>query len=155
MEPLISSLEYNDPLWIAIALLLGLGAKQLDLPPLVGFLVAGFLLNLMGAEGGVFLSKLADLGVTLLLFSIGLKLNFRQLLRTEVWGVAGSHMLIIILVNALLVLGLAQLSFPMFAGIDLATAAMIGFALSFSSTATMPNITGSTGFIPYRKRAIP
>ncbi len=134
MEPLISSLEFNDPLWITIALLLGLGAKQFDLPPLVGFLVAGFLLNLMGAEGGVFLGKIADLGVTLLLFSIGLKLNFRQLLRTEVWGVAGSHMLIIILVNALLVLGLAQLSFPMFAGIDLATAAMIGFALSFSST---------------------
>ena len=134
MESLISSLDYNDPLWIAIALLLGLGAKQLDLPPLVGFLVAGFLLNLMGAEGGAVLNEIANLGVTLLLFSIGLKLNIAQLFRTEVWGVASTHMLIIVLLNTLLMLGLAQLSLPLFTGIDLATAAMIGFALSFSST---------------------
>jgi len=134
MDALSISLNYNDPLWITIALLLGLAAKQLNLPPLVGFLVAGFLLNLGGAQGGAFLSEIAELGVTLLLFTIGLKLNIRQLLRTEVWGVASTHMLLIVLVNALLVLGLAQLSLPLFSGIDFATAAMIGFALSFSST---------------------
>ncbi len=134
MDALSISLNYNDPLWITIALLLGLAAKQLNLPPLVGFLVAGFLLNLGGAQGGAFLSEIADLGVTLLLFTIGLKLNIRQLLRTEVWGVASTHMLLIVLVNGLLVLGLAQLSLPLFSGIDFATAAMIGFALSFSST---------------------
>jgi len=134
MDALSISLNYNDPLWITIALLLGLAAKQLNLPPLVGFLVAGFLLNLGGAQGGAFLSEIAELGVTLLLFTIGLKLNIRQLLRTEVWGVASTHMLLIVLFNALLVLGLAQLSLPLFSGIDFATAAMIGFALSFSST---------------------
>ena len=134
MDALSISLNYNDPLWITIALLLGLGAKQFNLPPLVGFLVAGFLLNLAGAEGGAFLSDIADLGITLLLFSIGLKLNIGQLLRTEVWGVAGTHMLIIVLANTLLVLGLAKLSLPLFSGIDFATAAMIGFSLSFSST---------------------
>ncbi len=134
MDALSISLNYNDPLWITIALLLGLAAKQLNLPPLVGFLVAGFLLNLGGAQGGAFLSEIAELGVTLLLFTIGLKLNIRQLLRTEVWGVASTHMLLIVLVNGLLVLGLAQLSLPLFSGIDFATAAMIGFALSFSST---------------------
>lgn len=134
MDQLAISLNYNDPLWITIALLLGLTAKQLNLPPLVGFLVAGFLLNLGGAQGGAFLGEISDLGVTLLLFTIGLKLNIGQLLRTEVWGVASTHMLLIVLVNALLVLGLAQLSLPLFTGIDFATAAMVGFALSFSST---------------------
>jgi predicted Kef-type K+ transport protein len=134
MDVLNISLSYNDPLWITIALLLGLLAKQLNLPPLVGFLVAGFLLNIGGAQGGAFLSEIADLGITLLLFTIGLKLNIRQLLRTEGWGVASTHMLLIVLVNALLVLGLAQLSIPLFTGIDFATAALIGFALSFSST---------------------
>ena len=99
-DALSISLNYNDPLWITIALLLGLAAKQLNLPPLVGFLVAGFLLNLGGAQGGAFLSEIAELGVTLLLFTIGLKLNIRQLLRTEVWGVASTHMLLIVLVKA-------------------------------------------------------
>ena len=134
MDVLNISLSYNDPLWITTALLLGLLAKQLNLPPLVGFLVAGFLLNIGGAQGGAFLGEIADLGITLLLFTIGLKLNIGQLLRTEVWGVASTHMLLIVLVNALLVLGLAQLSLPLFTGIDFATAAMVGFALSFSST---------------------
>ncbi len=60
MEELVISLNYNDPLWITIALLLGLVAKQLNLPPLVGFLVAGFLLNIVGAQGGAFLSEIAD-----------------------------------------------------------------------------------------------
>jgi glutathione-regulated potassium-efflux system ancillary protein KefC len=150
MDALSISLNYNDPLWITIALLLGLGAKQFNLPPLVGFLVAGFLLNLTGAEGGAFLSEIADLGITLLLFSIGLKLNVSQLLRTEVWGVAGTHMLLIVLANTLLVLGLAQLSLPLFTGIDFATAAMIGFALSFSSTVFAVKVLEEKGDIASR-----
>ena len=150
MDALSISLNYNDPLWITIALLLGLAAKQLNLPPLVGFLVAGFLLNLGGAQGGAFLSEIAELGVTLLLFTIGLKLNIRQLLRTEVWGVASTHMLLIVLVNGLLVLGLAQLSLPLFSGIDFATAAIIGFALSFSSTVFAVKVLEEKGDIASR-----
>lgn len=149
-DALSISLNYNDPLWITIALLLGLAAKQLNLPPLVGFLVAGFLLNLGGAQGGAFLSEIAELGVTLLLFTIGLKLNIRQLLRTEVWGVASTHMLLIVLVNGLLVLGLAQLSLPLFSGIDFATAAIIGFALSFSSTVFAVKVLEEKGDIASR-----
>ena len=55
---------------------------------MVGFLVAGFMLNALGAEGGEFLNAVADLGITLLLFSIGLKLKLKSLARPEVWGVA-------------------------------------------------------------------
>ena len=41
-----------DPLWIAVAFVLGFAARQVGLPPLVGFLVAGFVLNGFGAESG-------------------------------------------------------------------------------------------------------
>ena len=34
-----------DPVWLLIALLLGLGAQQRGLPALVGFLAAGFVLQ--------------------------------------------------------------------------------------------------------------
>ena len=37
-------------IWIATAFVLGLLARQLRLPPLVGFLAAGFLLNAFGVE---------------------------------------------------------------------------------------------------------
>ena len=64
-----------DPLWILVAFGMGFLAQQLRLPPLVGFLGAGFALHALGAEGGPLLQQLADLGVTLLLFTIGLKLR--------------------------------------------------------------------------------
>ena len=35
------------------------------------------------------LQKLSDLGITLLLFTVGLKLNLRTLARPQVWAVAG------------------------------------------------------------------
>ena len=41
-----------DPLWIVIAFILGLVARQVGLPPLVGFPAAGFVLNAFGVYGG-------------------------------------------------------------------------------------------------------
>ena len=74
--------------WIAAAFALGLLARQLGLPPLVGFLAAGFLLNAIRCRARSRSSTdVAHLGVLLLLFSVGLKLRFKNLLRAEVWGV--------------------------------------------------------------------
>ena len=75
-----------DPMWLLVALAFGLLAKQLRLPPLVGFLAAGFVLNAMDVEGGAVLDYAADLGVLLLLFTIGLKLNLRSLLAPVILG---------------------------------------------------------------------
>ena len=72
MENLLLTINPQDPLWIAIAFVFGLGVKVIGLPPLVGFLIAGFFLQAVGAESGKFLYETADLGVTLLLFTIGL-----------------------------------------------------------------------------------
>ena len=52
---------------------------------MVGFLVAGFVLNAAGVEGGEVLEKISEVGVLLLLFTIGLKLRVRDLLKPEVW----------------------------------------------------------------------
>ncbi|OQX30684.1 MAG: potassium transporter Kef [Candidatus Sedimenticola endophacoides] len=134
MESLLLSINTQDPFWIAIAFVCGLAVKLLGLPPLIGFLIAGFLLHAVGAESGEFLRETADLGVTLLLFTIGLKLRLKSLARGEVWGVASIHMIVVTGLLALFALLLARLQLPLFNGIDLAAALMIGFALSFSST---------------------
>ena len=134
MDPQLLSIHYSDPLWIAIAFLCGLAIKVVGLPPLVGFLMAGFMLNALGAEGGEFLNAMADLGITLLLFSIGLKLKLKSLARPEVWGVATLHMVVVTLLIAAMVLMLSFSSLPLLTDLDIETALLIGFAMSFSST---------------------
>ena len=73
-------------LWILIAFAFGLLARELTLPPLVGFLLAGFVLNTFGLEPTPLLDELASMGITLMLFTIGLKLDIRTLVSPEVWG---------------------------------------------------------------------
>lgn len=134
MDSILLSIDPRDPLWIALAFLCGFGVKLIGLPPLVGFLIAGFILNAAGAEGGEFLRATADLGVTLLLFSIGLKLKLRSLASPEVWGVAIIHMVAVTALAAALIMTLTVSGLPMITDIDIKTALLIGFALSFSST---------------------
>ena len=57
------------------ALVGGLVAGAVRLPPLLGFLVAGFGLHLLGVEAVPALGTAADLGVTVLLFGVGLRDN--------------------------------------------------------------------------------
>lgn len=69
-----------EPAYFIYAFAGGLLAMILRLPPLAGFLAAGFLLNYSGYTLTPTLEAVANLGVTLLLFTIGLKLNIRTLL---------------------------------------------------------------------------
>lgn len=122
-----------DVLLIAIAFLFGLAAQQLRLPPLVGFLVAGFVLQALGKQGGETLRSVSDIGVTLLLFSIGLKLKVRDLARPEIWASTTLHAGFVILLFAPVLYGTALLLAPAL-GLGWKTAFLLAFALSFSST---------------------
>jgi glutathione-regulated potassium-efflux system ancillary protein KefC len=123
-----------DPLAIGAAFLLGFAARRAGLPPLVGFLGAGFVLHAAGIEGGETIGTIADLGVTLLLFTIGLKLKVKGLMRPEIWAGTTIHLAITVVVLGLAALALSRLGVATFAGLDLGTAFLIAFALSFSST---------------------
>ena len=123
-----------DIIAIAVAFILGLGMRSVGLPPLVGYLIAGFILYGAGMRASVTLQEFSEMGVTLLLFSIGLKLRLGSLLMPQIWGVASLHMAITIGVAALsiYILGIAGLT--VFAGLDFQLQILIAFALSFSST---------------------
>lgn len=88
-------------IYLVVVFGLGLVARLLRLPPLIGFLAAGFVLNALGVPELTGLPLLADLGVALMLFAIGLHLDLRVLLRVEVWLTAGAHMLAMTVVGAL------------------------------------------------------
>ncbi|MBK1831098.1 cation:proton antiporter [Verrucomicrobiaceae bacterium R5-34] len=122
-----------DSLLIAVAFVFGLIAQQFRLPPMVGFLIAGFVLQAMGQKGGEGLEVIANLGVTLLLFSIGLKLQVKSLGRPEIWAGTSLHATLVLLLFAPVILGIAALATPDL-GMEWQTALLLAFALSFSST---------------------
>lgn len=122
-----------DPLILLIALICGVFLKRLGQPPLLGYLLAGFILHFFGIVEGDFISLLADVGVTLLLFSIGLKLNIKDLMLPQVWMVALSHMLLLV-PFLMLALYLAVKWVPGLPSLDLSTLWIVAFGLSFSST---------------------
>jgi predicted Kef-type K+ transport protein len=123
-----------DPLWILIAFVLGFAVKQINLPPLIGFLIAGFALNLMGVKGSDMLDNIANFGVQLLLFGIGLKLNIKSLFRPAIWAGASLHMMITVIVFGLFIFLLSFFGISLFKGLSLGSSMLIAFALSFSST---------------------
>jgi len=123
-----------DPLIIVVAFLLGFLVKQVGLPPMVGYLAAGFVLNGLGFTGGETLQIFADLGVTLLLFSIGLKLDVKSLIRPEIWAGASIHGMVTVVVFSVAICSLGIAELPFFRDLDLVKSLLVAFALSFSST---------------------
>ncbi len=145
MQSLFTQIDYKDPIWIAVAFVFGLLARRIGLPPLVGFLVAGFTLNALGAENGLFLNEMADLGVTLLMFIIGLKLRLKELARVEVWGVTLVHMACLSLFFTVWLLLFRKLGIPLFDELSAKSAAIMGFAMSFSSTVFVLKVLEARG----------
>ncbi|MXY98181.1 MAG: potassium transporter Kef, partial [Gemmatimonadetes bacterium] len=139
------TIALGDITWLAVAFALGLLSRSVGLPPLVGFLAAGFVLNLFGIASGDVLRKLADLGITLLLFVVGLKLNLRTLARPQVWAVTGLHMALAVLILGTIVLLLAMLNAPTFSDIGIYPSLLIAFALSFSSTVFVVKVLEDKG----------
>jgi len=124
----------SDIIAIGIAYALGLAARFVGLPPLVGYLLAGFGLYATGSQLTSTLSEFSEMGVTLLLFSIGLKLRLRSLLMPQIWAVASLHMLVTVVVTAMFIIVMGVIGVSLFAGLDPSVVALVAFALSFSST---------------------
>ena len=139
------AIAIGDVTWVALAFVLGMLARRFGLPPLIGFLAAGFALQTQGVQSSEVLLKIADLGVTLLLFTIGLKLNLRMLARPQVWAVASVHMVITTVGFGLFLFWLASAGISVFSGLDLTTALLVAFALSFSSTVFVVKILEERG----------
>ncbi|RTE86268.1 MULTISPECIES: cation:proton antiporter family protein [Gammaproteobacteria] len=121
-----------EAVWIGFAFIVGLLARFVGLPSLVGYLAAGFVIA--GASSylpvpeysdGV-IEHVAHLGVLLLLFTVGLKLNVRSLAKPEVLGVGVAHF--VITVGVMVVACAVIFSMP------LIEALLVAIALGFSST---------------------
>jgi len=113
---------------LSVAAFFGIIVKKINQPILIGFIIAGFLLSTSGfLRGTEVISDLGKVGITLLLFLIGLEMNVRDIRS---------------LGKAALVTGIGQvaitfilaLALGLILGLDMLTAGYLGIAVSFSST---------------------
>ena len=132
---------------IYLVITFGLGglAMAVRLPPLVGFLAAGFVINALDVGVVPELDVAADLGVTLLLFAIGLKLDVRILLRREVWLTTSAHMVVSVVLGSIALWLAAVAGAAMLAVQSMQTIALLAFALSFSSTVFVVKVLEERG----------
>lgn len=137
-------------IWILIAFVCGLSTKLISLPPLIGYLIAGFILNAMGIVATDSLTSLANLGITLMLFTIGLKINLQDLFRRETWMGSTSHMGLWVLISSAIILFVGALSAPYFSELSHGAAALLAFAFSFSSTVCAIKLLEESGELKTR-----
>ena len=118
---------------LGLALIMGLIASRLRLPPLVGYLIAGVMLGpaTPGFVADIELSgQLAEIGVILLMFGVGLHFSLDDLLAVRRIAVPGAIFQIV--VATALGAGLAT-----FWGWNLGASLVFGLALSVASTVVL------------------
>ncbi len=118
---------------LVVAFIMGAIAHRLKLSPLVGYLVAGIMVGPFTpgfvADAGL-ANELAEIGVILLMFGVGLHFSLKDLLSVKNIAVPGA--LVQIAVATLLGMGLSHLmGWPLMGGI------VFGLALSVASTVVL------------------
>jgi K+:H+ antiporter len=129
VPPLVSTIA----LGLVLAFSLGLVAHRLKLPPLIGYLVAGILIGPL-APGRVadpyIANQLAEVGVILLMFGVGLHFSLKDLLSVRAIAVPGA------LAQGLVATPLGM-AVGWWLGWSLAAGIIFGIALSVASTVVL------------------
>jgi monovalent cation:H+ antiporter-2, CPA2 family len=118
---------------LGLALIMGFLAARVGLPPLVGYLIAGIIIGpaTPGFVADVALAgQLAEIGVMLMMFGVGLHFSLADLLAVR--GIAIPGAIVQILVATALGAGTA-----MWWGWDLGSALVFGLSLSVASTVVL------------------
>tara|TARA_B100001094_G_scaffold295291_1_gene316542 strand:- start:23287 stop:24915 length:1629 start_codon:yes stop_codon:yes gene_type:complete len=128
--------EIFEPAILLITLTCGLAMNRVGIPPLIGYLAAGFILFALDFNESnlPLLTDIANIGVYLLLFVIGLKLDLTNLLKPYVWATASLHMVLFSIVSVSLFKSLTYLGVIHLDTLTAEHLLLLAFAISFSST---------------------
>ncbi len=130
----------------AIALIVGMLFNRIRVPPLVAFILTGVIVGPYGfsiIKGQEQVTSIAEIGIILLLFTIGLEFSFKSLWKIRLIAVIGGALQV-------------GLSFAFFCGLYLllgrpaGEAILMGFLFSLSSTAI-----GTENSSPERRDGFP
>ncbi len=126
---------------VSLSFLFGLLASQISLPPILGYLLAGFVIGPF-TPGYVADSdaahQLSEIGVTLLMFGVGLHFSIKDLWSVRRVAVPGA----IVQIAAATVLGLGAVHFW---GMSVGTGIVFGLCLSVASTVVLIRALRSRG----------
>lgn len=146
---LVSDMPHNVSLialiaaGFGLAMILGLIASRLRMPPLVGYLVAGIAIGpgTPGFVGDLALAgQLAEIGVMLLMFGVGLHFSLGDLLAVRKIAVPGA----IVQITVATILGAAT---ALWWGWPLGDAVVFGLALSVASTVVLLRALEAKGLL--------
>ncbi|GAB6284842.1 MAG: cation:proton antiporter [Methanoregula sp.] len=125
----------------AIALVVGMIFNRLKVPPLVAFILTGVIVGPYGfsiIHGQEQVANLAEIGIILLLFTIGLEFSFKDLWKIQLIAIAGGALQVAF--SFVFFFGLASLM-----GLPLNESILMGFLFSLSSTAIVLKILHQNG----------
>ena len=140
MNETVMEIPLHDPafisiIWVGMAFFCGSMTRRTGLPAMISFLATGFILNSLGfTEGSLALDTITDMGITLLLFTIGLKLDLKSLTRPEIWAGTSIHVLFCILFFCGVIMAGAAIGLSTLTGLTFGYSLVLGFAFSCSST---------------------
>jgi CPA2 family monovalent cation:H+ antiporter-2 len=125
---------------LGAAFALGTLFEKLHQSAIIGYLIAGTVLGsnvlgLMGAEGEAAVGAVAELGVAMLLFTIGLEFSIKQLLRVGPIGLGGGTVQVVGTLGAGAGIGVML-------GMPMSSAVVLGAVAALSSTATVVRLLG-------------
>ncbi len=133
LDPIISATAIIALVIVIVSIIL----KVLDMPSVVGYILAGVLLGSYGFNFITnidFITQLGSIGVLLLLFFIGMEVDINKIISN--WRIAVFGVLLKIFLTLLIIFGLSYL----FVDWTLETIILISFVLSISSTAVVLKI---------------
>lgn len=126
---------------LSTAFIGGLIVRKLKLPLLIGYLLSGVIIgNYLSRyiSVGQSITNIAEIGVALLLFTLGLEFSFQKIKEIGMVVIFGS------LIQILLTVFLGLIVFPLF-GLDFYSSLFLGACFSLSSTAVVLKILSDKG----------
>lgn len=125
---------------------------KLRIVPIVGYLITGVLIgpSVLGlVKDQVLIELFAEIGVILLLFTIGIEFSLKELIRSRRWVIMGGGLQVSLTTATVTVISIA-------AGLPLGLAIFLGFLVALSSTAIVLKILSERGEVesPYGKVSI-
>lgn len=132
---------------LLVALILGYFTQKIKLSPIVGYLIAGFIVGPhfpgYNADVGI-ASQLAEAGVILLMFGVGLHFNLKELMAVKNIALTGA---VIQSIAATIVGTLITMAF----GLSLTAGVVIGMGLSVASTVVLMKMLEDNGLMNTRQ----